>query len=471
MRQDSEILDSFGSLLTAWQRSRRYRLSELSKRLPSKRGDTAIANMKAGRRVNITKAQLDGFDDALKAGGAFADLVRALGTRGGLPPRSEWTHNFDNTQGSVWFWIRMPIGTPQLRAELHWGPLKLSVDRPIGDEGLFITSPSSVSNPPLVVSLDGDGWVDFGRGRLPRGLGLPVMAGIRHTRLDRSNITVRQYSAFFDNLLRRLSSNGETASALPDSAEAIMEQEFGHLAIETVTLWYQELVEEFEAGLLTGPELKVLREHRMLSGQETLRLANELPLKDGFLAFPINRKIFDRVEARQMELDSGVRSRLDVLYGADGWATCEAVSPNGAPQTQLRNVKGWSFQFPDYWVGPVWLDVDASASDHVLPNGSEIVLRWGPWSTRVVMDTASGCFTFRQAGPSPALEVFAPASWNLTAGMGRKPKAVKLDEWAPGDRDGADHIYKVMRKAYLRVVQGSPAGLARLVRRLARQTT
>ena len=133
----------------------------------------AISQWESGLR-DVDDLWLSRLDTCYKAGGALYDVARAIDSPSGLNARLEWFHNFVGGSGPVWAWLRPQSEATHLAATLYWGPLRLRLQRRrCGRDGVMVVAPASIPNPPARVELDKPGWVDFGRGRIPRVLGIP----------------------------------------------------------------------------------------------------------------------------------------------------------------------------------------------------------------------------------------------------------------------------------------------------------
>lgn len=307
----------------------------------------------------LTFAHLHALDRCYDAGGALADVALAMGTPSGLPPRRSWVHNPQGPSGPVWAWCRPMPGHQHLSLQMRWGTRAFRCSSACDDRGLFLWSPVSVPHPPLGVDLAEPGWVDFGRGTIPDELGIPV----------------------FD--VSCPAEQGLTADRAADGPMPV------------------EITQPF-----TAAQWRALRECRCLSRRAAVGEATALMPDE-----PVTDDQLHELERGAQPRARYLRSRLDLLYRADGHTGIEAVKP-----TVGR--RGITVTFPSWWVGPVWFSFVAK---HDQPANVEVHRD----ATYKPLEVTSGStVTCRKPTDEPVpFRLLCPPSWAMTAGMGMHPAA------------------------------------------------
>ena len=438
-----------GQLLRAW-RERVAELSQTDVGVWFAATGAAVSNWESdSRRTQPDDYRLQKLDDEFGAGGAFIDLTRCLGTPRGLPPRTNWDLNFQPGGGAVWVWLRPGVGVRRLDAILKWGPATMTLKRRCSADGMFVTSPASISNPPLRVTLSQPGWVDYGRGHIPKQLGYEVISGIPHVRLDIGSVTTRLFWSSYQRLRGMLAGTGGRQASVDDSL-ILLDSVFEQLPLDRTELdLRRDHRSPIGAKLLTGQEMRQLRESRALRISDVVGMATAMDKQA-----PVSWQQVDSLEHGGQPRVGRLRSRLDVIYRGNGFACCERVDvvSEGIPQGGIAH---YEVSFPNYWVGPVWLTA--------LPRGTSdlraIGLLWGPWRSKVDLQQET-TLTFRCAEPgAPHLNAYLPKEWGLEAGIGVRPDAVDInDVWSAADADSARGIYEEMRRVYLGAVGGTRTG-------------
>lgn len=129
-----------------------------------------LSNWEAGRRGRRAgiEPDLDKIAALLGTGPALVDLWKAVGTPAAAAPSRAWSFNPPQPGQAVWAWIRPDTVDLAVDAAIWWGaPIRGHVNTVGGPRGAFLTFPTSVQNPPLRLTLQHLGWVDFGTGIVP----------------------------------------------------------------------------------------------------------------------------------------------------------------------------------------------------------------------------------------------------------------------------------------------------------------
>lgn len=384
-------------------------------------------------------------DSALHAGGAFEGLAWAIGTPSGLEPSTNWAHNYQPREGPVWIWIRPSSTSSHTAAEISCGPISLSVRMSSDDDGVVVTLPYAMPNPPFFVDLSRPGWVDFGQGEVPANLGLPTMNAMGPKKIDGKGVistfqllqaklqpNLRENRAWISFLLATLRADAVPirgpVQSIPIDLTRFEDQDHDQFSRDR----------EAHCG---GVGLRRLRLSRRLALRPAAIRASNLDPSS-----PIHHTTLARIERGEAVRDWGsISQRLDIVYGADGRISQGIVKP-------MVDRGSTQFYFPAYWVGPVWVSLQAPRDEsHGL-----VRLQWGGWKNRVHV-RGNTVLTFRRAKPGEAehqLVVIAPKGWVVRSGLGRIPDAVDINSgWLPVSKDFQLAI-KAKVENYLRSIVG-----------------
>ncbi len=401
-------------------------------------GRSAVSNWESGVR-RPDRATLARLDHLYSAGGALVDLAAALGTPGALDARTTWWHNFAASGGPAWAWARPAGGAEQIGLQIRWGPLGLHLHKPCDTRGLMVTAPASVDNPPLRVELDSPGWVDFGQGRPPRQLGLPVVVGPLRVRLAAADDhTVAIFSALLRPLLSRDDGTPKLLRGFLGRRADLVEDALSRAAPQHVTdLPASGPTVALRRQAWPGGRYRLLREARGLSQSfAAIRATAMMPTA------PVSDDQIALLEAGGCPRVDHLASRLDVIYGADGHTVLEPIA---ATHTNARLS---AVSFPQWWVGPVWITLRATTGDAA----EAVTLRWPPWEKHIRVRPGTTVTARKAAGGWPDLEVCLPPGWTLTPGLGHFRGAVDVNQdWHPVDRRSADAIFNTYLPAYLQL--------------------
>ena len=401
------VLVSAGSLLRVWRTRAGLSQAAVAASLHTSIG--ALSMWESGaRRINL--AYLWELDVLYEADGALVDLVRAVDSTKGLAPRTRWAYNPQGPSRPHWAWMRPAPGRRRVDSLLLWGAFAFDCSDDCDDRGLIVISPISMPNPPVWVHLREPGWVDFGQGSVPDALPAPTLNALTVARLSTGGQSPVGLVA--PPIVDRFRRDPEFAAAVSDffgQKEDLIRQVFS--ATEPKT---------YVSNLTTGPDgplydsppfdrrqYRALREARGLSQAEAALLATEL-LPDQ----PVSDDQIRVIERDGNPQARWLRSRLDMIYRADGYCGTEEVEVTGARSP-------FTVAFPRFWIGPVWVTL---LSDRPTGAGS-LQLKFGK-NTKAIIARPGTTVTCRRAVPDIGpLDVSCPPGWRLRAGMGAHPEA------------------------------------------------
>lgn len=405
---------------------------------------------------------LAALDGCYRAGGALFGMARALTTPQALSPRRGWAHNFQPesggqnwSDGPVWAWVRPgPEAPDQIAAALWWGVLGVKIIKECGPNGVMVSCPVSRPHPAVFCRMPVAGWVDFGRGRIPAALGIPVYPALEHLFL----FGKREAAVWvFSNALQTLLGSENLGKRL--SAFAGVREDVVELAMEKrpEPVNSRDLTGEMsQTGLdpaapFTGEEYRRLRLARGMS-QKAAALAATNLLPDN----PVDEDRLGRMENGSVPQAEMIRPRLDMVYGAGGHTCWEPVHP-------VSRIPGeWEVRFPGFWVGPVTITVTKKQT-----SGNPVgvmTLAWGNWQTKA--DVRSGtAMTLRQDTPnSPPLRITCDPGWVLTAGVGYSAEAVDINTgWMIPDNRARAEFFEQQKETYLKLFEKTTEQFSKFV--------
>jgi hypothetical protein len=371
--------------------------------------------------------QLVTLDACYGAGGALVDLALALGTPAGLPARHTWAHNPQGPSRPHWAWLRPPPGSGRVEAHLRWAAFGLGVAEPCGDNGVFVTSPVSMPNPAVWVRLARPGWVDFGRGEIPDGLGVPVVSALAAAEVAGGGHSAAGLVA--PHIVDRFTGDPAFARAVLrffGDRDALVRQVFstrpGGDRVTWVTAHPPEAPEARpHLGAAPPPpspppvpvDLRRLRQARALSQADAAGLVTRL-LPD----HPVSGDQIRGAENGGRPRTRLLRSRLDCVYRADGHSGTEAVGVREVGRA-VRTEARFEVDFPWFWIGPVWVTFAPRGRS----TGGRVGLEWAGDVKPMVVDCEATVTCRRAAHDVGALSVRCPAGWQVTAGTGHRPDA------------------------------------------------
>lgn len=438
-----------GEVLRAWREYAGVSNAQLARDLPA--SPASISMLESGKRATRSSPRLPQISAI--AGKlslprhqmmALQDMWSAAGSVTVVVPRSRWAHNFPEPS-PAWAWVRPrevgADGMATVQVTNWWGEaLQGSRTFTCGSGGVILCYATTVTNPPLEVSLASAGWVDFGRGRIPSAVaGLlgailldaremidfsmpvdpPLDADDRregHRTLGRARDVAlslglgwRIFAPHVGMIRAHHSTHSLDGSSLEPSG------------------WPGETVTDSQGNverqaLVSAAQLRALREGRGLSREQVVNKVNSFDPLNHVTAHAI-----ETMEATGTFPDvPGVVAALDHAYGCDGRLGLDRVFDSVAIPPDKGNK--YTVRFPAYYVGPIW--VQATGRD---ANDTGVIdLTWGAWRRRQRVDSAM-LLTTRKARPdSVPLVVAIPKGWRVVAGTGAAPTAADVNHgWHP----------------------------------------
>ena len=419
MWEDSSELGSRSALLRFWRTEIAGRGLEAAARAAGVASATTVHNWETGKAVRgPTSDQVELLDRYYDAGGALADLFAALRTPDALEPSTQWWNNFQGESRPCWAWLRSSSGSGT-RAVAEVGPFSVSVDVP-ARTGVFLQARAFVANPPVRVTLDDAGWVDFGYGLLPSRLSAPVVEANQSSLigprgdLDPALAQARGWwlasefgRGWFAELRHRL---GARVDAVREVVTSKIRDGLG----APTDLRDAAASRDSVARHWDGHRYERLRVARGLSLDSAAALANRLKP-----ARPVSRDSIHRLETAAATRPSNdqLPSLLDTVYRADGRTCCTAVPAR--PEGRRTVV-----EFPEYWVGPVWVQFLRRSG----PVHGDAQLRWAPWFKPLRVRDGTVVTCRRSERSSKPLEVRLPEGWDVLAGVGVHDLAIDVNE-------------------------------------------
>ena len=380
--------------------------------------------------------------------GAVYDIAIALGSPTAIPPRRRWRHNFQPPRGPIWVWIRPTSGTTHLAVRIHWGPLRLAINFDSLDaDGVFVSSPYSVTTPALHVELDEPGWVDFGRGVVPDALGVPVLSGMsevglrEHVRRFVREFTEEQIQKSFGGKRLWVGRLNRFLGVRPELVHQLRQVANDPSEPGPISPW------EFDDDEAWRPPdrsaLTALREARILTIREVAEIARSLDPE-----VPDTHSWVSALETRRFGKKQVARLPiLDVIYGADGRLCGPALEQTLASEAGIVSAERTRFTipFPRYFAGDVWFTITP-----LEPGSNDVIVVSAPWKKLIkVRETTT--YSFRRAESDGAdVEVFVPMTCRITYGVGWNPKAVDINlDWVPIDPAAKNRLFTEFREVWL----------------------
>jgi len=405
---------------------------------------SAISNWESARRSPSATTLAD-LDRVFAAGGALVDLATALHSPQALPPRTIWWHNFVPSGGPVWAWIRP--ATPGLRTIItaRWGVLGVRLEHQLHHQGLAITVPVSVSNPPARIEVDHPAWVDFGHGQIPDALGIPTVAAataLRHMapggdptlQIFAAQLRPLIHSPWLAHIRDLLGLGHDTTENTPADPTPVAPTEASMapgLHLGTSDPW-RSLCQEPETW--SGAAYRRLRRARRLSRADVASRATVLEPEE-----PVSDDQILLLESGGHPRVPYLYARLDTIYGADGHTCTDTVA--------VTHDDGQAIvAFPWWWTGPIWITITSPTPRTPVP----VTLIWPPWRQQLQIDSLCTVTTRKPPGPTPPLVVNTPPDVVITGGVGYHPDAHDVNmAWHAIDRHYADSIFNQYFPLYL----------------------
>ncbi|MBN6040015.1 helix-turn-helix transcriptional regulator [Amycolatopsis sp. 195334CR] len=288
--------------------------------------------------------------------------------------------------------------------------------------GMFLQAYAFASNPAVHVRIDGGGWVDFGYGIMPTGIGAPVVDAVDvavvgpRGELDQALVVAskswlphrfRSETGWFSNLKKHLGHRVEVArNALSAAAKALVSTKSD---VSSSPASLDEVPRHWG-----GEQYQRLRNARGLSLLDTAELASDL---DSSLP-PVTKDHIHRLERGATPRVPQLVERLDAVLGADG-RTCTAEVTDIQSAGRFTEVT-----FPTYWVGPVWVQFLRAGQ----AENDSATLLWSPWHKRLTISDGVVVTTRRSEPSMPPLRVELASGWRVHAGVGVHPRAVDVNE-------------------------------------------
>jgi hypothetical protein len=416
---------------------------------------SALNQWERGRRRSrrgIDVATLRRLDECYGAGGALFDLAMALGTPTGLAPRHAWAHNFPGPSGPVWAWLRPSPGARRIDASLRWGAFGLTIAEGCDHRGVFVTTTVSLAHPTVWVRLGAPGWVDFGRGEVPAALGLPCISA-----RNRAEIAGGGHSGtrlVDPRLIDRFARDPPFAARLlaffgsrPDLVSQVFTASRGDDRMTDLTGASEDPAPS--PLPFTAEEHCRLRRARWLSRTDVARLATEMLPHE-----PVRDHHIELLENGGHPRPRRLLSRLDRIYRADGATCVEPVAPR--PSTPVP-----TFEFPRYWIGPVWFRFASTTGTSAL-----VTLQRGR-SHKELRVRAPITITCRRSTDTPLpFVVTCPRGWTVAAGLGQLPGARDVNfGWLGSEPTTGQGGRRWIHEAFLEWFGRTPDELAALLDR------
>ncbi len=424
--QELTLLDGV-HLLQRWLDTSGLTQRELAAR--ANVAESAVSNWV--RRGRIPFDQLSNIDVALRAAGSFVQLAWASTTPTAVPARSSWDYNFaSDHKGAVWAWVRVPEPA-EVAIRLRCGVIAAELSALVGGDGLVLTAPVGVANPPVRIEIDPAGWVDFGTGAIPSEAALRKESVIRHLSLRRdrvgSDLVYDDYVRYFlsylsywssaglqriADLLQRQDSIAPAASAPPPPAPAPAPAPApdSDLRVDTVV------------DLATPPDWSLLKRAREGRSISTAVLASMVTN----LADPLERDVTqDRIQRAERGVYEGAEGAEGARLGAkmDRALLLDGV----AGPYELEALDGTSgtveIVFDPWWNGDFWISPCAA---------TELTMIHGWYQKRVVFEVDGGAIWTRAGNNYQPMTVTVDPAVELRWGYGCVRGAADAnDRWRP----------------------------------------
>lgn len=346
-------------------------------------------------------------DAALGAEGVFESLCWACTTSSSSPPRRSWDHSFeDDVLAPVWAWVR-PAVAGRCTVDFRLGVLALRSEFDASLEGCFVTSPVGVRNPPIRVTMDPPGWVDFGVGRVPSELGIPVVAATQATGLT---VSPDIWVSIFGGHIRRVIGDVRIASVASDN----------RLTVPLAQVAKRMLESDSPVAASTQVTASALGDLRSTPGQEFANVRKSRSLSQRQLAdkigLGVTRSSIDRFERkdnlpRNFELLPAAIDHALECRGRLGQVTL-AANLSGTAEVTI----------PPWWRGaPVWVQVSSPA---------RVRLRWSWYRRDITLAAAGAALVTHFGGPPFILQVECDNESSFSVGLGHRPGALDVtDDW------------------------------------------
>jgi transcriptional regulator with XRE-family HTH domain len=392
---------------------------------------------------------------------ALLGLWRAAGSVVALPPRIRWEHNYQPESdrkhhsaaqgGPAWVWLRCASGADKVSVSVGWGPWGEDIRLPATRSGMLASAPFSLPNPPIQVTFSQPSWADFGSGKIPQGVSDRlqiqrfVAANLAHGRLDDPPelsaveeaevkhgldgmkwLGESKVNILWQQIKPRLGAMRPSKEPRPLQGATIVQTNWTEPLRTDAT---GDLIDQF---LQTPAQIKAIRKNgRNLSAEAAAQAVNNANLVGEDDVVSSNQ--IENLERRgTIPTSSRIIARLDYVYGMDGYLGIERVFSSRSMKTQVNKDGQWTIRFPEFWIGPIWLQL--RAPKRLSDEGGEVQLdlQWGPWRRLQMVRDATVVTTRKSTPENDVLLVRPLKGWNLIAGTGLVPGAIDINGyWYP----------------------------------------
>lgn len=438
---DLETAQLRGAVLRAWRTFAGRSLRQLATSLPI--SPAALSQLETGQRGTRAAANLPRVGEiaaklalAPEHAAAMADMWTGAGTFALRSPAPMWRRNFQPPSRRCWAWLRVPSDCVRLQASGWWGePLQGHVDleRPVG--GLFVQFPTSVPNPALEIHFaDPGGWADFGWGVVPdavaASLGAVVLQASEHlfevagTDPPLGLGEVKHYLPILSRLRETAARIGVGWRLVRPNIGQLRTDKAPHALDATILSGSTRLIvdtldadgERVDRLVADHRTLRDLREARGMSRDSVVDAVNAM---DPYQSISI-ATLRALEDGERTPAVTGVSARLDMIYEMDGALGVSRSFDSTSPAGRIS--------FPDYWIGPVWLQVTAPVPAAI----GVVELAWGDWRRRQTVQAGSVATTRKSVRGGPPLEYSLPPGWAICGGLGQVPTALDINHgWYP----------------------------------------
>lgn len=402
---------------------------------------------------------------------AMVGMWRAAGSVRALPPRAKWEHNYrpeadrvnDPTAegGPAWIWFRCVPGQRAVSVSAGWAPWGEDFIVPATRSGMLASAPASLPNPPVQITFSTPGWADFGNGVVPEGI---------TDALEMKTFAAMTWPR------GRFADPPELDEAEEAKVKPYLKgmQWFSETRIHV--LWQQ--VKPHLGAMRPSNKVQPLEGAKVLQTgwTETLRTDDRGELADQLLQTPEQIKRIrrigrgmsaeaasqavsaaevagegDQITANQIETlersgtlpkSARIIARLDHVYHLDGYLGIERVFSSATTKARVDKNGLWSIRFPDFWIGPVWLQFRAPEVPGKESAVGTLDLYWGRWRRLQLVGHGTVVTTRKAAASGEMLKVRLPQRWNLVAGTGAVPGAIDINhDWYPVSLRAAGEIF------------------------------
>lgn len=397
---------------------------------------------------------------------AMCGMWRAAGSASAVPRRSLWQHNYhpepsragdvSAQNGPAWVWFRCPPSRSAVSVSVGWAPWGDSFTVPATRGGMLVSAPISLPNPPLQVNFSSPAWADFGNGVIPpevaERLEIMTVDGVMLTRgrfSDPPELNEEELSGKIQQdlelqdvgLLDRVASSFKIrwqqlrphlGAMRPNATVQLLE---GARTVEAD--WEGTLQVDYQGALVSQLllPLKQIRDIRKKGRGSSVELtastanAKDLAEKEDH----ITGNQVENLERRgTIPAKKWVIARLDHVYQLDGHLGIERTHSFSGVRPTIDKDGFYVIRFPDFWIGPVWLQLHAAHAVSPPKSDGTLDLRWGWWRRLQQVRHNTIVSTRKAAADSEPLRAKIPPGWRITAGTGIVPGAIDINhDWYP----------------------------------------